>query len=80
MSTFSRGCTLSFWECKDNGKMESTLKMLKMRATVTRLEEAIQKPMIMRGVRVTTELKLEQARVHGGGSGYRTGFGHGNEG
>jgi hypothetical protein len=44
----------------DNGKMENTLKMVKKKATVTRLEEAMQKQMIMWGVLVTAELKLDQ--------------------
>ena len=44
----------------DNGKMENTLKMVKKKATVTRLEEAMQKQLIMWGVLVTAELKLDQ--------------------
>jgi hypothetical protein len=42
--------------------MEGTLGMLKMRATATRLDEALQQPKVLWGVRVTAELKLAQAQ------------------
>ncbi len=46
----------------DNERMEGTLGMLKMRATATRLDEALQQPKVLWGVRVTAELKLAQAQ------------------
>jgi hypothetical protein len=45
----------------DNERMEGTLGMLKMRITVTRLDEALRQPKVLLGVRVTAELKLAQA-------------------
>ena len=45
----------------DNERMEGTLGMLKMRITVTRLDEALLQPKVLLGVRVTDELKLAQA-------------------
>ena len=41
--------------------MEVTLGMLKMRITVTRLDEALRQPKVLLGVQVTAELKLAQA-------------------
>jgi hypothetical protein len=45
----------------DNERMEGTLAMLKMRITVTRLDEALQQPRVLWGVRATAELQLAQA-------------------
>jgi hypothetical protein len=45
----------------DNERMEGTLGMLKMRITVTRLDEALRQPKVLLGVQVTAELKLAQA-------------------
>jgi hypothetical protein len=46
----------------DNERMEGTLRMLQMRATATRLDEAFQQPKVLWGVRVTADLKLEQVQ------------------
>ena len=46
----------------DNERMENTLRMLQMRATVTRLDEAFKQPRVLWGVQVTDNLKLEQGQ------------------
>ena len=46
----------------DNEQMENTLRMLQMRATVTRLDEAFKQPRVLWGVQVTDKLKLEQGQ------------------
>ena len=45
----------------DNGKMENTLGMLKMRTTVTRLEEAIQNPRVKKkNLHTYTHIRIER--------------------
>jgi len=46
----------------DNERMGNTLRMLQMRATVTRLDAAVQQPKVLWGVQVTDDLKLERGQ------------------